>query len=54
MSLEDQCKLAAQDEESNQLFKEWEDATIGDGLDASNEWNHDIQELNSDTSNIVI
>lgn len=38
MSLEDQYKLAAQDEESSRLFKEWEDATIGDGLNASNDW----------------
>lgn len=38
MSLEEQYKLAAQDEERNKEFKEWENGTVGDGLDESNEW----------------
>ena len=38
ISLEEQYKLAARDESSNQEFKEWEDATIGDGLNESNDW----------------
>jgi metal-responsive CopG/Arc/MetJ family transcriptional regulator len=38
LSLEEQYKLAAQDEELNREFKEWEDATIGDGLNDSNKW----------------
>ncbi len=38
MSLEEQYKLAAIDEERNLEFKEWEDATIGDGLNESNKW----------------
>lgn len=36
LSLEEQYELAAQDEERNREFKEWEDATIGDGLNNSN------------------
>ncbi len=36
--LEEQYKLAAKDEKSNQEFKEWESATIEDGLDKTNEW----------------
>ncbi len=38
LSLEEQYRLAAQDEERNQEFKEWEDAMIGDGLNGSNDW----------------
>ena len=38
LSLEEQYKLAAQDEESNREFKEWENGTIRDGLDESNAW----------------
>lgn len=32
MSLEEQYKLAGQDEKRNDEFREWEDAMIGDGL----------------------
>lgn len=38
MSLEEQYRLAAQDEELNQEFKEWEDAMIRDGLNERNDW----------------
>ena len=38
LSLEEQYKLAAKDEKSNQEFKEWESTMIGDGLDETNEW----------------
>jgi len=38
MSLEEQYKLAGKDEEANKEFKEWEDATVGDGLDETNTW----------------
>ena len=38
LSLDEQYKLAAQDEALNKEFKEWENGTIGDGLDESNAW----------------
>lgn len=37
LTLEEQYRLAAQDEERNREFKEWEDAMIGDGLDDTND-----------------
>jgi hypothetical protein len=38
MSLEEQYKLAAKDEERNREFKQWEDSMIGDGLNETNDW----------------
>jgi hypothetical protein len=38
LSLEDQYKAAAKDEERNNEFKEWEDTMIGDGLNETNDW----------------
>lgn len=38
LSLEEQYRLAAKNEERNREFKEWEDATVGDGLDETNAW----------------
>ena len=38
ISLEEQYKRAAKDEESNKEFKEWEDAMIDDGLNETNDW----------------
>lgn len=38
LSLEEQYRLAAQDEQMNREFKEWEEGTIGDGLDETNGW----------------
>lgn len=38
LSLEEQYKLAAKDEERNQIFKGWESAMIGDGLNETNDW----------------
>lgn len=38
LSLEEQYKLAAKDENRNQEFKEWEDTMIGDGLNETNDW----------------
>ena len=36
--LEEQYRLAAQDEERNREFKEWEDTMISDGLNEANKW----------------
>lgn len=38
LSLEEQYKLAAQDDDRNREFAEWEKAMIGDGLNDSNDW----------------
>lgn len=38
LSLEEQYKLAAKDEERNLEFKEWENEMIGDGLNETNDW----------------
>jgi len=38
LSLDEQYAAAAEDEERNREFKEWEDAMIGDGLDETNDW----------------
>ena len=38
LSLEEQYELAAKDEERNREFKEWENETIEDGLNKTNEW----------------
>lgn len=38
LSLEEQYRLAAQDEKRNQVFKEWEDVMINEGLNESNDW----------------
>lgn len=38
LSLEEQYRLAAQDEERNREFKNWENVTINDGLNDSNDW----------------
>ena len=38
MSLENQYKLAAKDEERNQEFKAWEDSMTEDGLSETNDW----------------
>lgn len=38
ISLEEQYAAAAKDEKRNSEFKEWEDATIEDGLNESNKW----------------
>lgn len=38
LSLEEQYKLAAKDEKRNEVFKEWEDDMIADGLNEANDW----------------
>lgn len=38
LSLEEQYKLAAKDEERNEEFKQWEEAMLGDGLNETNDW----------------
>lgn len=38
LSLKEQYELAAKDVERNREFKEWENETIGDGLNETNEW----------------